>query len=169
MTYSNYDIHLRASVRLLWFKWKWNGKICKYLCKYRRKYANYRSSWSQVTEWLFYRFRKILKKSTALESYFSTVTDLAILLKQKSTTGVFVKTFQNFQNRYFLCNTSRRLLQNFQTILILPALLVCRDKRGRRVNQFRILCWKSFWLTVHWGFRNTLMQSNTILTDVYQR
>ena len=55
-----------------------------------------------------------------VESYFSTVTGLAILLKQVPTTGVFVKTFQNFYNRYLLCNTSRRLLLNLETILIVP-------------------------------------------------
>ena len=36
-----------------------------------------------------------------VESYFSTVTGLEILLKQNLTTDVFVKTFQNFQNIYF--------------------------------------------------------------------
>ena len=39
-------------------------------------------------------FGKILGKQP-VESYFSTVTDLAILLKQDPSTGVFVKTFQN--------------------------------------------------------------------------
>ena len=43
------------------------------------------------------------------------------LLKQDSTTGVLMKTFQNFWNRYFLCNTSRLLLLNLLTILIVPA------------------------------------------------
>ena len=52
----------------------------------------YRSSGSQVMAWLFYRFWKIPKKATAVESYFSTVTRL-IILKQDPTTGVFVKTF----------------------------------------------------------------------------
>ena len=32
---------------------------------------------------------------------FRTVTGLAVSLKQDPTTGVFVKTFQNFQNAYF--------------------------------------------------------------------
>ena len=72
---------------------------------------------------------------------------------------VFVKTFQNVQNRYFLCNTSRRLLLNFVgnshcPSFLFPALLVC---------------WKSFMLRIHWGSRNTLIQSNMILIDVYQR
>ena len=32
-----------------------------------------------------------------------------------------MKTFQNFLNRYFLRNTSRRMLLNLQTILIVTA------------------------------------------------
>ena len=36
-----------------------------------------------------------------MESYLSTATGFAILLKQDRTTGVFVIIFQNFQNRYF--------------------------------------------------------------------
>ena len=47
---------------------------------------------------------------------------LVILLKQDPTESVFLKTFQNFQNRHFLCNTSRRLLLDLQTILIVAAL-----------------------------------------------
>ena len=65
-------------------------------------WPNYRSSCSQVTKWLFYRFWKILKKATTVESYFNTVTALVILLTQDPTTCVFVKTSQNFQNKYFL-------------------------------------------------------------------
>ena len=81
---------------------------------------SYRNSCSQVMELLFDRFCKNLRKVSAVQSYFSTVTGLAILLKQDPTTGVFVKTFRNFQNRYFLCSTSRWLLQNLQTALIVP-------------------------------------------------
>ena len=65
-------------------------------------WTNYRSSCSQVTKWLFYRFWKILKKATTVESYFNTVTGLVVLLTQDPTTCVFVKTSQNFQNKYFL-------------------------------------------------------------------
>ena len=47
--------------------------------------------------------------------------------------GVFVKTYQNFQNT-FLCNTSTQLLLNFWVILIVPApliltLLVCMQRK----------------------------------------
>ena len=56
-----------------------------------------------------------------MESYLSVVADLAISLKQDSTTGFFMEAFQNFQNRYFLCNTSRQLLLNLYTILIVLA------------------------------------------------
>ena len=83
--------------------------------------TNYRSSCSRATEWLFYRFWEINRKTTALEPYFSTVTDLATSLKQNPTRSIFVKTFQNFQNRYFLCNTAKRLLLNLYTILIVAA------------------------------------------------
>ena len=41
---------------------------------------------------------KILRKATAMKMDFSTVTGLLISLKQNPTKGVFVKTFQNFQN-----------------------------------------------------------------------
>ena len=41
---------------------------------------------------------KILRKATAMKTDFSTVTGLLISLKQNPTKGVFVKTFQNFQN-----------------------------------------------------------------------
>ena len=50
------------------------------------------------------------QKANTVEFYFSTVADLAIVLKQDPITGVFVTTFQNFQNIYFLCNTSKLLL-----------------------------------------------------------
>ena len=41
-----------------------------------------------------------------VKSYFNTITGFAILLEQDPTLGFFVKTFQYFQNRYFVCNTS---------------------------------------------------------------
>ena len=43
------------------------------------------------------------KKTTMVEYYFSKVTGLlsAILLKQDPTSSAVVKTFQNFQGRYF--------------------------------------------------------------------
>ena len=69
--------------------------------KYASIYADYKTSCSQVTEWLFYRFWKIARKATVVESNFSTVTGLVILLKQDPTICVFMKTFQNFQNSYF--------------------------------------------------------------------
>ena len=47
------------------------------------------------------------------------------------------------------------------------ALLVCRDKRRRSVDQFKILCWESSWLAMHQWPRNTLLQSNVSLTNVY--
>ena len=56
---------------------------------------NYRGSCSEITERLLYRFCKLPRKATAMESYFSTVTGLAILLKRDPTMGVLVKTFQN--------------------------------------------------------------------------
>ena len=59
-----------------------------------------RSSNPQVTERLFYRFWETPRKGTSLESYFSTVIGPAILLKQDSTKGVFLKNFHNFQNKY---------------------------------------------------------------------
>ena len=55
---------------------------------------------------------EIIGKATAVESYLGKVTGLAILLKQDPTKGIFVKTFQNIQSRYYLCNTSGRLLLN---------------------------------------------------------
>ena len=61
------------------------------------------------------------QESNRVESYFSTVIGLVILFKQDPTTSVLVRTFQNFQNKYFLCNTSIRLLLNLQTILIVPS------------------------------------------------
>ena len=96
---------------LLWFKWKLIGKIYKYLCKYR---LITETSWSQVTEWLFYRFWKIPRKATAVEFYFSAITGPVILLKQGPTTGVFV--FFPLEQIYFVYNTSRRLLLNLYTI-----------------------------------------------------
>ena len=45
-----------------------------------------------------------------VESYLNKITGFAILLKQNPTTGVFARAFKNFQDRYFLSNTSRRLL-----------------------------------------------------------
>ena len=72
-----------------------------------------------------------------MESYFSTVTDLAILLKQDPTTGVFVKTFQNFQNGYFLLTprfyvtAASEFTDNSHSFCTLfPATLLCRDKEG---------------------------------------
>ena len=55
------------------------------------------------TKWLFCRlfYRLFPEEQPSVESYFSAVTGFAILLKQYPTTCVFVKTFQNFQNRYF--------------------------------------------------------------------
>ena len=119
---------------------------------------------------------KISRKVTAVDSCLGTVKGLAILLKQDPTTDVFVKTLQNFQNRYFLCNTSTaasEFIDNSQSCCplfpALPALLVCRDKMGRRVEQFRNLSWKFSWLTIHWESRNALIQSNIVLADIYQR
>ena len=101
----------------------------------------YRGSFLHLTG-LLYRFWKIPRKTTAVDSYFNTVIVLEILLKQDPTTGILVKTFQNFQNSYFLCNTSRRLILNVQTILIVPApfldLFVYKDKKRRKVDQFRL-------------------------------
>ena len=53
------------------------------------------------------QFWEIPWKAIVAESYFNTVTGLTILLKQDLT------TFQNCQNRYFICNTSKRLPLNF--------------------------------------------------------
>ena len=78
----------------------------------------YRSSCSHVKKYLFW---KIPWKVTVVESYFRTVTGLAILSNQEPTTGVFVKTFQAFQNTYFLSNTSKQLLLNLYIILIVSA------------------------------------------------
>ena len=71
---------------------------------------------------------------------FRTVTGLAVLVKQEPTTAVFVKTFKNL---FFIQHISRPLLLNLYTIVIysscsvFPALLVCKEKKGRRVDQFR--------------------------------
>ena len=56
-----------------------------------------------------------------VECYFSTVTGLAILLKQDRTTGVFVKTFQNFQNKYSLL---RLIFLHFVSALSNPSFFV---------------------------------------------
>ena len=56
-----------------------------------------------------------------MEWYFSTVTGLAILLKQDPSIGVFMKTFQNFEKTYVLCKSSRQLQLNLWTILIVSA------------------------------------------------
>ena len=89
-----------------------------------------------------HRFWKNPRKTTVVESFFSTVTDLATLLKQDPTTGVFVKTFQNFQNIYFLCNTSTAASEfidsSYSFCPVFPALFVFRDKRGRRVQYFML-------------------------------
>ena len=66
-------------------------KICKHLYKYRL--ITEAGNGLQVMKWLFYRLCKIPRKTTAVESYFSALTGLAILLKQKSTTNDSVKTF----------------------------------------------------------------------------
>ena len=118
MIYFNYDVHLKATLRFTVILME---MTCKKYAKYMSKYRLITAAAVQVTEWLFFSFRKIPRRATAVESYFSTVTVLAILLKQDPTKGVFMKTFQNFQNRYFLSNTFRGLVLNLQTILIVPA------------------------------------------------
>ena len=117
------------------------------------KYASIYANIDQLQKQLFtgngmtvYRFQKIPRKAIAVESYFSTVIGLAILSNQDFITGVFVKTFQNLQNKYFLCNTSRRLTimdNSHSSSPLFAAIHVCRDKRGRKVDQLKILCWKS--------------------------
>ena len=100
---------------------------------------------SRQLEILNEKHLEISRKGTAVESYFSTVTDMVFFLKQDSNTAVLVKTSRNFQNRCFSFNISKCLLLNLETIFVVPAhsslpLLECRDKRGRRVDQFKILC-----------------------------
>ena len=66
----------------LWYTPESNHKIyCDLSGNEHEKYAsiyanidcsNYRSSYSQIMEWLFYRFRKIPRKATAVKSYFSS-------------------------------------------------------------------------------------------------
>ena len=55
---------------LLWFKWEWIGKTCKYLYKYRL--TNYRSSCNRM----LYRSWKIPREAAALETHFTTVTEV---------------------------------------------------------------------------------------------
>ena len=53
--------------------------------------------------------------ATTVEFYFSTVTGLAMPLEQDPPTGQDFQnfpTFQNFQNKYFLCSPSRWLYLN---------------------------------------------------------
>ena len=158
MIYFNYDAHLKATLRFTVILME---MTCKKYAKYMSKYRLITAAAVQVTEWLFFSFRKIPRRATAVESYFSTVTVLAILLKQDPTKGVFMKTFQNFQNRYFLSNTLRagsEFIDNSDSSCpLFLALLVCRDKKGKRVDQLRILWWKYSWLTMDWGSRNTLI------------
>ena len=121
-------------------------------------WTNYRSSCSQITEWLFYRFKKIPRKATVVDSYLSTNKIFLILLKQDSIMGIFVNTFQNFQNRYFLCNTSRR-----QLLFLLPlSYPSCMEGQGGRgIEQFRIWCLNFNWLKMHWGSTITHRISET--------
>ena len=64
------------------------------------KYASLSAN-IDLPEWLFFKLCKSPRKATTLESYFHAVTDLAILLRQDPTTGVFMESFHNFENRYF--------------------------------------------------------------------
>ena len=148
MIYCNYDIHLRAAITFAVIYMEMNWKNTQVSMQIQ---TNYRSSCAKVTELLFYRFRKIPRKATAVESYLSRVTGLTILLKQDPTTDVFMKTCQNFQNRCFLCHASKWLLLNLQTILIVPApsSLPHLYVGTRGVEQFRIICWTSSRLTIH--------------------
>ena len=69
MIYSNYDINLRATARFT--------VICKYLCKHRLiTVAAVHRKWNDCST----DFGKFPRK-TAVKSYFSRVTGLAILLK----------------------------------------------------------------------------------------
>ena len=62
-----------------------------------------------------------------MESYFSTATGHAILLKEDPTTGVFMKTFRTA--------TSKFIDNSHSSCPLFPALLVCREGKGK----FRIL------------------------------
>ena len=97
-----------------------------------------RNESSQVTEWLFYRYRSF---------NFSTVTDLSILLKQHPATVFSWKLYKIFRTDIFYvtppdgCSWIYRQF-SLSSCPLFPA-LVCRDKRERRVNQFRILCYNN--------------------------
>ena len=63
--------------------------------------SHYKSSCSQLTKLLFYRFSKVFRKVTVMESiYFSTVTGLEILLKGDPVPDVFVKTFHRIYKQF---------------------------------------------------------------------
>ena len=124
MIYSSYGIQLRATK----IDCNLNGnELETYASIYPNIQTTYRSSCSQVTEWLFYRFCKIPGKATAVESYFSTATGHAILLKEDPTMGVFMKTFRTA--------TSKFIDNSHSSCPLFPALLVCREGKGK----FRIL------------------------------
>ena len=92
-------------LNLLWFTWK---RI--------EKYASICANINQLQKQLFVgkgmtalQILENSQKIIVVESNFSIVTSLAILLKQNSTTGILVKTFQK---DFFYVTPHRRLLLN---------------------------------------------------------
>ena len=119
MIYSTYDTHLRGTVRFTVIEMEMNWKNMQVSMEMQ---TNNRSRCSQVkTGKTVLQIWKIPRKATAMESHFITVTGLSVSLKQDSTTGHCVETFDTFKNRYFLRNTSRQLLLIVQTIFIVPS------------------------------------------------
>ena len=79
------------------------------------------------------------------------------------TIGNFFWTFSVW-NWNVLCynkNTWQRREQFLSPLpcLLFPSLLVCMEKRWRRVVQFKFLYWKSSWLKINCGSRNILLKS----------
>ena len=115
------------------------------------------------------------RKTALVEHNFTKVAGLysTILLKQDPTASVVLKNLQNFQNSYFHVtplDSCFWIHQQFWEFLP-PAYptRMWREGEGMKGSQFGITCWKSSWLTMHWPSKNTLIQSNIMLTDTWKR
>ena len=103
MIYCNQDIHLRATVRFAVMCINGN-ELEKYASMYLYKHK-------LITEAVVHR------QQNDCSTHFGKFPQ-----KQSRWSPILVQLqLQSFQNRYFLCSTSRRLLLNLQTITIVPA------------------------------------------------
>ena len=103
MIYCNYDTHLRGTLRFAVMYINGN-ELEKYASMYLYKYK-------LITEAAVHR------QQNDCSTHFGKFPG-----KQSRWSHILLQLqLQSFQNRYFLCNTSRRLLLNLQTIPIVPA------------------------------------------------